>query len=611
MTALQTGAAWLRCGRLDEAKRHLSAAVEAQPGLADAQMMLGVIHGMQGQPTEAATCFRTALRLRPGSADAHGNLGNALRELGHAEEAAGHLRQALHLRPDYAEAHNNLGAALLPLGQVTEAEACFRSALHLRPDFIEARGNLGRLLLAESRPDEAVTLLQAALRDQPGAAPLWATLGAALRAAGRPGEAARALHTALRQAPATEAIWTEFGNALYELNRPGEAAAAFRKALEIRADSPSALLGLAVAQAQLGCFGPAEAAARDALRHQPDFAEAGNALGDILRNQGRLAESEAALREALRLRPDYPDARVHLAFTLLQAGRFAEGWQAHEHREGAKAWARGRRRFPVPRWQGEPLAGRRLLLHAEQGLGDTIQFSRYLVGMAPDAGVLVQVQAPLLPLLRGQFGRIALLGDAEPLPAFDLEAPLLSLPHLLGDVAAPTPYLTPDAGRLAAWRARLAAMPGIRVGLVWAGNPGMAADARRSIALAALHPLGAVPGITFVSLQHGPAASEPTPAGLPMLATDLHDFVETAALVAALDLVIGVDTAVIHLAGALGRPVWLLNRADTCWRWGNRPGDSAWYPTLREFRQPAHGDWGSVVAAVRQALMDFAPGTAP
>jgi tetratricopeptide (TPR) repeat protein len=603
--ALRQGMALLQAGRMAEAERCFRDALRARPDAAELHATLGAILAAQGRVAEAVPSFHTALRLRPDSADAHGNLGNALRELGRPDEAAAHLREALRLRPAYPEAHNNLGALLRDRGDAGAAEGCFREALRLRPGFAQAHGNLGQLLLAAGRAAEAVAHLGAALRDRSDDAALLTAYGAALRALGRLQEAESATRKALRLAPTLIAAQVELGNVLYELGRAEEARDAFRAALAGNPLFPLALLGLGVAGIVLGRFDEAEDALRQALRQQLDLPEAHNALGDLLRNRGRLAESEAALREALHLRPDYPDAQVNLAFTLLQAGRFAEGWRAHEHRFRARAWRGHRHDFSVPRWQGEPLAGRRLLIHAEQGMGDAIQFCRHLSGIEKGAEVVLRVQASLVRLLAASFPAVQVIAESEPLPPFDLECPLLSLPHLLGEDSA-IPYLAAEPTLVATWRGWLDRLPGRRVGLVWAGNPRLAADSRRSIPLAALAPLGDIAGISFVSLQHGPAQRPPSGLALHDRSGELNDFADTAALVSVLDLVIGVDTAVIHLAGALGRPVWLLNRADTDWRWRAEPGSSTLYPSLREFRQPSHADWASVIAAVHQALADLA-----
>jgi Flp pilus assembly protein TadD len=569
-SALQRGRALLRAGHIAQAEGCFREALLTEPHAPELHATLGAIIAAQGRPADALPSFFSALKLRPDSADAHGNLGNALRELGRAHEAERHLREALRLRPAYPEAHGNLGRLLLAAGQAAEAAIHFDAALRVRPDD----------------------------------APLLTCLAAAQRAVGRLREAESAARDALRVAPSLSEAHIELGNVLYELGCAAEARDAFRAALAISPRSALALLGLGVAGIALGAFDEAEAALRSALDQQPDLAEAHNARGDLLRNRGRLVDSEAALRQALRLRPDYPDAQVNLAFTLLQAGRFAEGWEAHEHRFRARAWRGHRVDFPAPRWNGEAIAGRKLLIHAEQGLGDAIQFCRYLPRIATDAELILRVPTPLTRLLALSFSDVQVIADTAPLPGFDLECPLLSLPQVLGEAPPAARYLAADPTQIASCRNWVERLPGRRVGLVWAGNPRLAADKRRSIALSTLVPLGALAGVTFVSLQHGPAASEQAPAGLIIHNPPhgLNDFADTAALVSTLDLVIGVDTAVIHLAGALGRPVWLLNRADTCWRWREQAGSSALYPSLREFRQDAPGDWSGVIAAVCEAL---------
>lgn len=329
-----------------------------------------------------------------------------------------------------------------------------------------------------------------------------------------------------------------------------------------------------------------------------------------LRRLDRLEALLATARACLRLAPDHAAARFAEGTALMRLGRLREGWAAFE-----RSWALlGEGEYAArPLWLGEgDIRGRTLLLHAEQGLGDTLQFVRYAPLLRRrGARVLLRVQPPLRRLL-------APLADAicthdEPIPPHDLHIPLMRLPFALGttlsSIPAAIPYLHADPAAVAAWRTRLAALPGRKLGLVWAGaahpvDPDLAEqDRHRSLpqpALAALLELVAreAPDITLISLQkHQPAA-----APLIDWTADLHDFADTASLVAALDLVVSVDTSVAHLAGALGKPVWLLNRFDGCWRWLRGRDDCPWYPTLRQFRQPAPGDWGSPLAALARAL---------
>jgi hypothetical protein len=301
------------------------------------------------------------------------------------------------------------------------------------------------------------------------------------------------------------------------------------------------------------------------------------------------------------------------------AGRFEEGWKEFEWRWKKKAFSG--RNFSAPLWRGEAIGDRTILLHAEQGLGDTLQFCRYALLIACSARIILEVQAPLVRLLSRLPGVMQIVARDDNLPPFDLHCPLMSLPHLFGTtldtIPAATPYLSADPALAANWQERLAGLDGLRIGLVWAGgqrlDPAAAAvDRRRSTALKALAPLGEVSGVRFVSLQKdGPAAQAADPPHDLMLhdfTTDLHDFEDTAALIVNLDLVISVDTAVAHLAGALGKPVWLLNRFDTDWRWLLNRDDSPWYPTLRQFRQPRPGDWNGAVCAARDALQRLAAG---
>jgi hypothetical protein len=366
-----------------------------------------------------------------------------------------------------------------------------------------------------------------------------------------------------------------------------------------------------------------------ALRAGADPAQVCNNLSVLLRERGRLEEAGESAREALRLRPGMADAEVNLAMVLLLTGRWTEAWPLYEARWRVGDLAAERRDFSQPLWTGEQvLHGRTILLHSEQGFGDTLQFCRYApLVAARGARVILAVQPPLVRLLSRLEGVSQVLPQGDELPAFDLHCPLLSLPRAFATmpdtVPATTPYLGVDPAEQAAWGDVLAGVPGgriggriaRRIGLVWAGSarawlPHAAAlDRRRSMRLADMAPLAGVEGCSFVSLQLGPPAAQlrDPPAGLAIadVAGRLTDFAATAALVANLDLVISVDTAVAHLAGALGRPVWLLNRFDTCWRWLLGRDDSPWYPGLRQFRHSGQGGWEDVMARVVAALRDL------
>ena len=441
-------------------------------------------------------------------------------------------------------------------------------------------------------------------------------------AAGARDEAEGHLREALRLDPAFADAHNGLGLVHYHYGRVAEAENCFRGCLRLTPDHPGARVNLAITLQSRGRLEEAEEYYRDALRVGADPAQVHNNLSVLLRELGRTAEAEASCREALRVRPEMTDAQVNLAISLLLAGRWAEAWPIYEARWQSSGLAFLRRPFAQPQWTGEqPIANRTILLHAEQGFGDTLQFCRYapLVAMQ-GARVVLEVQPALVRLLTRLDGVAQVVAEGDALPDFDLHCPLMSLPLAFATtpetVPGPVPYLTADPAQVAMWRNALADLPGRRVGLVWAGRSrnfqphAVALDRRRSMRLADMAPLAAVRGCSFVSLQIGPPAAQlnEPPTGLVVVdvAEWLHDFADAAALVANLDLVIAVDTAVAHLAGALGRAtVWLLNRFDPCWRWLLDRDDSPWYPSLRQFRHSGQGGWTGVMQRVALALEEL------
>ncbi len=356
---------------------------------------------------------------------------------------------------------------------------------------------------------------------------------------------------------------------------------------------------------QRGAFGQAEARYRRALAAMPATPELHNNLGVTLCALGRSGEAVASFRRAVALQPGYADAHVNLGMALLTQGALAEGWREYEWRWRMAAYARERSTLTTPRWRGEAGNGR-LLLHAEQGAGDTLQFCRF-APLAAARGWRVTLSAPasLVRLLRGAPGVAEVVEQGDARPPHDRHCPLPSLPFALGLDAAPAlaAYLRADPALAGDWRGRLSATAtgGLRVGLAWAGSPLLPADARRSLPPVRLARLAGLGRVRLVSLQKGGPAA-PAALGLIDHTAALHDFADTAALVANLDLVVSVDSAVAHLAAAMGKPVWLLDRFDHCWRWIAGRLDSPWYPTLRIYRQPRPGDWDAVLVAVARDL---------
>ncbi len=531
-----------QAGRLDRARALYLKALVVQPNDAEVLHLLGLLRHQQGSSVQAAELIAKAVAIKPDYPEAHSNLGNILSDLGRPAEALASYREALRLRPDFCEAHSNLGAALHALGQPAEAEASHREALRLRPDYPEGHANLGNALRDLGRLAEAEASHREALRLWPGYPEAHSNLGATLRERGRLAEAEASCREALRLRPDFSGAHGNLGNVLRDLGRLTEAEASYREALRLR----------------------------------PNSAEAHNNLGAALHALGRTAKAEASYREALRRQPDYPDAHNNLGHTLLLAGQLQEGWNECEWRWQTRHLSGAARNFPAPQWSGEPIGDRVILLHAEQGFGDTLQFCRYVPLIAAGARTILEVQAPLVRLLSRLPGITGIVARGDNLPPFDLHCPLMSLPRAVGTtldtIPTSTRYLDADPTRTADWRERLAGLPGLRIGLVWAGSarsdkPELnAVDRRRSIPLNLMSPLGEASGVSFISLQKGePAAQADQLADgvtLHDFTADLHDFEDTAALIDALDLVISVDTAVAHLAGALGKSVWLLNRFD-------------------------------------------------
>ncbi len=446
-------------------------------------------------------------------------------------------------------------------------------------------------------------------------------LGLLAQQAGKFDMAADLIVRAVAVDPHDPSFHNNLGVVLRLQGKVREAIASFRRAVALQPQSAEACSNLGGALRDQGEHEKAIEVLRQAVSLEPNHAEARNNLGGALSDAGQPREALGHFTRALQLQPDHADAHFGAALVRLLEGDLGAGFTEYEWRWRCQEFAGGLRGFAQPPWDGGALEGRTILLHAEQGLGDTLQFARYAPLVAARGGrVVLEAQRELAPLLRSLAGaeRVVARG-VEPLPPFDVHAPLLSLPHLLGTtlgtIPAAVPYLRADPERAAAWAEYLAAEVGeragtLRVGLVWAGNPDHKGDRRRSLPLATLAPLGRVPGVRLVGLQKGPAAAQADvpPAGLALtnLGPLLADFADTAAVLEQLDLVIAVDTAVAHLAGALGRPVWLLLPFAPDWRWLRARTDSPWYPTMRLFRQDAPAAWDPLLLHLADALATHA-----
>jgi tetratricopeptide (TPR) repeat protein len=507
--------------------------------------------------------------------------------------------------------------AMQQRGMLSDAERIYEEILRQQPDHFAALHRLGVLALQMNRAERGVALLERAIKLNPAAAAAQCNLGIALFSLNRCEEAVASYDKAIALRPDDATAHNNRGAALWQLNRHEAALLSYDKAIELKPDYTEAYDNRGVALAELQRYEAALASHGKAIALKPHYAKAHSNRGIALADLQRYEDALASYDEAMMLDPDLANAPLNKSLCLLQLGRLEEGWKLYEWRKRRKGHATDRP-YAQPLWLGQQdIAGKTLFIYWEQGLGDTLQFCRYASLLKRrGANIVMSVQDPLRRLLGEMDSTIRVIGGNQEPRDFDFHCPLMSLPLALGTtletIPGQVPYLIVNPQRSASWRKRLAALPGRKIGLVWAGTPlgdrphGLAVVQRRSITLGQYAPLSGIPGLCLISLQKGEAAeSARTPPDGMVLhdwTAELNDFADTAALVEALDLVISVDTSVAHLAGALGKPVWVLNRYDQCWRWLTARTDSPWYPTARLFRQKAPGNWNGVIDEVTRAL---------
>jgi tetratricopeptide (TPR) repeat protein len=544
--ALQQAVALQQQGQLREAEKIYTRVLKAVPDQFDALNLLGTIKLQRGQAGEAYRLINAAIRINPRVSDVWVNLGVALHALKRDEEALESFDKALALNPGDVGAINQRGNVLLGLGRDADGLAAFDQVVARMPRHPEARLNRGIALARLAQADQALAEFDAVLA----------------------------------MSPANPMALYNRGIALFDLGRYADAIAAYERVLSI----------------------------------VPDHIKAIHNRGLALQALNRFREALASYGQAIGIQKDYADAHFNRALALLTIGEFRSGFAEYEWRWRRSGMPSERRGHGRPLWLGEfPLQRKTILLQAEQGLGDTIQFARYvplLAGMG--AKVILEAQRELVPLLAQIEGASGVVARGDPLPPHDVHCPLGSLPLALktepSTIPAEIPYVNADAVRVATWQARMGEKRGPRIAIAWAGNRKHANDRNRSIALAQLAPLLST-DVRFIAIQRElrdedaqllARSERVTPVG-----DKLDDFADTAAVLHLVDLVITVDTSVAHLAGAMGRPVWILLPFSPDWRWTPTAEASAWYPTARLFRQPSPGDWTSVIERVRAEVKRF------
>jgi tetratricopeptide (TPR) repeat protein len=583
--ALQQAGALYRAGEWGAAEKLCTSILQLHPHQIQAIELLGTIAAQTQRMPQAVDLLGRVVMARPNDPFAHTNYASALSLLGRFDESLQSSDRALQVKPDHAEAHSNRGAALQALGRLGEALQSLDRALQIKPDLVEAHSNRGNVLQALGRFDDALRSYECALQIKPNYAEAYSNRGNVLQALGRFDEALLSYERALHVRPHYAEAHNNSGNALQALGRFDEALLSYERALHVK----------------------------------PHYAEAHSNRGNALQALGRLDEALLSYNRAISLEPNFLLAYKNRAYAELLAGNFADGWLDHEWRWKGMTEARFAHET---RWRGrESLIGKTIVLHSEQGLGDALQFSRYVKQVADlGATVILEVPSQLAALLGNLPGLSQLVVRGEQLPAFDYHCPLMSLPLAfrtsLSTIPAQVPYIVSDSIKRRFWMEHLGVRTKPRVGLVWSGGfrPDQPevwpVNSRRNVPLAKLSVLRN-PDIDFYSLQKGEQAeselAELKATGwqgpeLIDFTHALHDFSDTAALVENLDLVISVDTSVAHLAGALAKPVWIMNRFDTCWRWLLNRADSPWYPTARLYRQQRVGDWDEVIERIRMDL---------
>ncbi len=647
---LGAAVAHIQAGRLDEAAGVLLSAAGALKNPVGRNIM-GDIRLRQGRPRDALREFDQAVRMAAAFPEAHCNRGVALQELGRLSDALAAEDKALALRPNYATAHFNRGNILRDLRRADDAIAAYDRALKAQPAYPEALVNRGLLLVGQGKAVDALNDFRRALAQRPdyaaahvGAASAYSRVGqvadglaeidtvlasdpenrdallmkvSILREGKRAEEALTIVDGLVAADPADITAHVARAYTLAKLRRFADALAAADVAIATAPKAHEAHLARGMALAQLNRNDEAWKAFDMAERAGGAGAELHRARAVALGNVGRLDEAVAAYDRAIAAEPDDALARYHRGFILLARGDYEAGWAAQEWRLKTSAFSRPELLKVAPLWKGEDATTKKVLLHSEQGAGDVIQFVRYAPLVAARAGsVSMVVHESLRRLFAANFPDMDVSSDIGMRTGFDYQAPLMSLPYILGtnsEAAIPreVPYLVADPERVAKWGARLG-NEGFKVGISWQGNSDYPGDQFRSIPLKRFAPLADVPGVRLISMQAlwGTEQLDDLPAGMTVetlgeeLVNNPDGFREMAAVIANLDLMIVSDSAPAHLAGALGRPVWVALRDYPDWRWLTERSDSPWYPTMRLFRQKQQGDWAGVFAEIAAALAE-------
>ena len=599
--------------QFDQAAEHLGRAVRIDPRSPEAFTSYGNVLLEQKHHDDAIEALNKAIRLQPGNLNALIYRGLALAESGRNEAALKDFDRALQVSPQSIFALHNRANALIALNRPKDARISIETLLKLAPGYVPALSNYAIFLTSEKKHKEALAVLDRALGIEADNPELLNARGNVLLALKRYEEALANYDRAVLLKPDAAGFQISRGNLFAELGHHDEALAAYEKSIALNPGGPEGHLNRANMLMEQNRLEEALEACERSIALRPDYAPALVLKGNILLHSGRPEDAAAAYDSAVTERPDYAEAHYHRGSALLLRGHFERGWRDFEHRWQVADCGFDRPVLQAREWRGEKLGGRSIVVYAEQGMGDSMQFARFLPRLAASGARVTFLCHPRLVRLFRPFAaamEVTAFSDAE--RRFDFQCALMSLPERFGvglrDLPGSVPYLFAETTLVAKWRSRIG-NKGFRIGICWQGNPLGKIDRGRSIPLAKYQPLAAVPGVRLISLQktHGLDQLAHLPAGMNVETLGVFDegedaFIDTAAIMQGLDLVITSDSAPAHLAGALGCPIWVAVKRVPDWRWMLEGGDSPWYPSMRLFRQPAREDWDSVFAAMAEAL---------